>query len=397
MDLIPSRYYFPSPGFSLYWNNGRGVHLSEKIGRNFPAEESIRKKIPMLFQVDELADRVIREVMLVDGFQQTISWIDEYLSGKKNEQIPQILIELLDFSIQCPDWVDPERVEKGAKLCRRSGTRGFMVLRNYCLMGGYESAAINKPLIFTGALKKGAAKRTSETTDFWVKVVDENALENPKGGIRECVKIRLMHAYARVSILQGTDWRKENWGEPLNQWDMLATNLGFSLVFLDGIRSLGLSPNRDEVDGLFHFWKYVGYLLGISTEILPETEEEAIKELYAWTITQPPADRDTKELAKALMLEPMTTKFPTKLWQKKRFVQVHLAYNYFFLGKNSCEAMGLPVKGWTIYPALFRLITRIQEAYYRTSERAFEKGVKSRREEQVKIANLYLHGMEKRI
>jgi hypothetical protein len=26
-------------------------------------------------------------------------------------------------------------------------------------MGGFESAAINKPLIFTGALKTGAAKR----------------------------------------------------------------------------------------------------------------------------------------------------------------------------------------------------------------------------------------------
>lgn len=350
----------------------------------------------MLFHVDELADRVIREVMMVDGFHQTMAWIDNYLSGKKKSKIPQILIELLDFSVKRPDWVNTEKIEKGARLCRRSGTRGFMVLRNYCLMGGYESAAINKPLIFTGALKKGAAKRTSETTDFWVKVVDENALENPETGIKECVKIRLMHAYARVSILQGTDWRKDDWGEPLNQWDMMATNLGFSLVFLDGIRSLGISPSQNEVEGLFHFWKYVGYLLGIPSKVLPDTEEEAIRELYAWTITQPPADADTQELAKALMLEPMTTKFPTKLWQKKRFVQVHLAYNYFFLGKNSCEAMGLPVKGWTIYPALLKFITKIQEAYYKTSERAFARGVESRRKEQVKIANLYLNGMEKK-
>ncbi len=95
-----------------------------------------------------------------------------------------------------------------------------------------------------------------------------------------------------------------------------------------------------------------------------------------------------------MMLEPMTTKFPTKLWQKKRFVQVHLAYNYYFLGEKSCEAMGLPVKGWTMYPAMLRLITKAEEAYFSISKKAFEKGVKRRRNQQVKIANLYLKGIE---
>ena len=285
-------------------------------------------------------------------------------------------------------------MELGAKLCRRSGTRGFMVLRNYCLMGGYESSAINKPLIFTGALKKGAAKRTTETTDFWVKVVGERALENPQNGIRECILIRLMHAYARVSILKSEHhkWKTEDWGEPLNQWDMVATNLGFSLVFLDGIRSLGVNVKPEEAEGLFHLWKYIGYLLGIPVELLPETEEQAIRELYAWTITQPPADADTQELARALMLEPFSSNFPPNQWQKKRVVQLHLAYNYFFLGAESCKAMGLPIKGWTIYPALLKNITKVQEWYYNTSSRAFEKGVNSRRTQQVKVARLYLEG-----
>jgi len=396
---IPSRYYFPSPGFTNYWNQGRGKKLAVKIDGKFPKEEAIQAKIPWLFQVDELADRVIREVMIPFGYHQTDQWITEALKGK-TEEIPQILIDLIEFSNQKPHWLNLDKAEIGAQLCRRSGTRGFMVLRNYCLMGGYESSAINKPLIFTGALKKGAAKRTTETTDFWVKVVSERALENPQLGIRECIHIRLMHAYARVSIVNGEGsfdsahrkWKNEEWGEPLNQWDMIATNLGFSLVFLDGIRSLGVKVKTEEVDGLFHFWKYIGHLLGIPAELLPETEEEAIRELYAWTITQPPADADTQALAKALMLEPYASNFPPKQWQKKRAVEVHLGYNYFFLGAESCKSMGLPVKGWTIYPALLKNITRIQEWYFGTSEKAFEKGAQDRRRQQLKVAQLYMEG-----
>src|SRR6218665_303474 len=201
----PSRFYFPSPGFTRYWNEGRGKKLAEKIDRKFPTEIEIQQKILWLFEIDELADNVIREVMIPLGYSKTMQWINQGLQGK-TEDIPQILIELLEFSLQKPNWLDLEKVETGAKLCRRSGTRGFMVLRNYCLMGGYESSAINKPLIFTGALKKGAAKRTTETTDFWVKVVGERSLETPQFGIKECILIRLMHSYARVSILNSSDW-----------------------------------------------------------------------------------------------------------------------------------------------------------------------------------------------
>jgi len=414
----PSRFHFPSPGFTKYWSEGRGRFLSKKIAGELPLEDEIEQKIPWLFQVDELADKVIREVMIPHGYPKTMQLLNQALSKGSFENlsaqgdssthfdyaqrkllttsIPQILIDLVEFSLQKPAWLDLEKVEIGAKLCRRSGTRGFMVLRNYCLMGGYESSAINKPLIFTGALKKGAAKRTTETTDFWVKVVAEHALRNPQAGIRECILIRLMHSYARVSILNGEGWRKDDWGEPLNQWDMVATNLGFSLVFLDGIRSLGVNAKPEEAEGLFHLWKYIGYLLGIPAELLPDTEEQAIRELYAWTITQPPADADTQELARALMFEPLSSNFPSKMWQKKRVIQLHLAYNYFFLGADSCRAMGLPVKGWSIFPFMLKNITRLQEIYYRTSEKAFENGVRKRRKNQEMVARLYLEGAKQK-
>ena len=388
---IPKRYYYPSPGFDRYWTSGHGKKLAIPLAGQFPGETLIRLNIPLLFQTDEQADRVIREVIAVEGFAKTHAWIERGFSDPGTEELPEALQQLISFTRKQPEWLDPVKLENGARLCRRSGATGLIVLRNYCLMGGYESAAINKPLIFTEALKKGAAKRMAETTEFWVKVIGEHALVEIVG-LKECLIVRLMHAYARESILKRSDWKTEEWGQPLNQWDMLATNLGFSIVFLDGLRLLGMKPSPEEVEGLFHFWKYVGYLLGIPEYLLPENEEDAIRSLYSWTITQPPADEDTKSLAIALMNEPLTSNYPEKSWQKKRIVQVHLGYNYFFLGKESCEAMGLPVKGWTIYPAILRLLTRLQEFINGLSHGAMKRSVLKNRRIQEKIAFVFLKG-----
>jgi hypothetical protein len=391
----PKRYHYPSPGFKRYWEEGRGRQLAAAIGNRFPDEAEIRLNAPLLLQTDKLADHVIREVMMPHGYQKTQAWVTEGLNTP-GAAIPDPLKELIRFTLERPQWVDPQKLETGARLCRRSGARGLIVLRNYCLMGGYESSAINKPLIFTEALKKGAAKRMAETTEFWVKVIAENALAEPMTGLKECLTVRLMHAYARASILDRSDWKTEEWGQPLNQWDMIATNLGFSIVFLDGLRLLGMQPAPDEVEGLFHLWKYIGYLLGIPEDRLPDNEPAAIRALYCWTITQPPADEDTQALARALMNEPLTSNYPKKQWQKKRVVQVHLAYNYFFLGPDSSAAMGLPVKGWTIYPALLRFLTRIQESMNRSSQRALEKSVRKNRRIQEKIAFVFLKGHGRR-
>jgi hypothetical protein len=392
--MIPSRFYYPSPGFSIYWKNGNGKKLAEKMTGTFPEKAEIEQLVPRLFETDELADRVIREVYQVHGFKQADQWITQLLNGEKPNNVPDSLHQIIQQITHRPGWLNEELLEQGASLCRRSGSLGLMVLRNYCLMGGYESSAINKPLVFTGALKKGAAKRLTETTEFWVRIVGENAITMPQNGLKECLKIRLMHAYARVSILEEGKWQEENWGAPLNQWDMLATNLGFSIIFLDGLRKLGMKPKTSEIEGLFHFWKYVGYLLGTPESYFPETESEAIRAIYAWTITQAPADEDTLALALALTLEPLDGPFPDKNWQKKLVYKTHLGYNWYFLGKASCETMQLPQTLWRIFPPIQCFFVSLEQLFVHRSEKSYNRSVLRNRKAQNKVVNSYLvsHG-----
>lgn len=392
--MIPSRFYYPSPGFSIYWKSGNGKKLAEKLRGTFPEKAAIEQLVPRLFEIDHSADQVIREVYQKAGFRQADTWIEALLRNTTAVACPDCLKTLVEEITREPSWLNPELLEAGARLCRRSGSLGLMVLRNYCLMGGYESAAINKPLVFTGALKKGAAKRLTETTEFWVRIVGENALRTPQTGLKECLKIRLMHAYARVSILDEGKWQEADWGAPLNQWDMIATNLGFSIIFLDGLRKLGMRVTETEIEGLFHFWKYVGHLLGIPAAYLPDNESDAIRAIYSWTITQPPADEDTLALAKALVAEPVEGPFPDKAWQQKIAYNLHLAYNRFFLGKTSCDTMHLPNTPWRIYPPVQRFFIRLKQLFVHRSEKSYLRSMNRNRAFQRKIVNAYLvsHG-----
>lgn len=388
--MKPTRYYFPSPGFSKYWKEGNGKKLALRMEGEFPSPSEIEAHVPLLFEVDTLADAVIREVYQKVGFKTADQWINQLLQNEAVPEAPACLHQIIKHTLSLPKWVDESLLDAGTQLCRRSGTLGLMVLRNYCLMGGYESAAINKPLVFTGALKKGAAKRLTETTEYWVRIIGENAITNPKIGQKESLKIRLMHAYARVSILDGGKWEEAAWGAPLNQWDMLATNLGFTIVFLDGLRKLGMKITDEEVNGIFHFWKYTGYLLGIPPDILPNSESDAIKAIYSWTITQSPADADTIALAKALSLEPVDGPFPKTKLKKQLVYKIHLGFNRYFLGRFSCETMQLPQTIWRFQPYLLRTFIGLGQCMVIQSEKIREKSIKRNRKAQLVVVNDYL-------
>ena len=198
-----------------------------------------------------------------------------------------------------------------------------------------------------------------------------------------------MHAYARISILKDPYWEKESWGVPLNNWDMIATNLGFSLVYLNGLNLLGYQTTIKDKEGLFHFWKYIGHLIGIPAYYLPETEKQAIESLFCWTITQPPGDEDTKTLAFSLAQEPFTALFPKRNWQKNLVYHTHLAYNYYFLGKRTCQNMNLPKSKLWFLPYFARIMNVLREYFARKSDFFLHLRIRKGRKKQEKIIEVF--------
>ncbi|NGM71841.1 oxygenase MpaB family protein [Sphingobacterium sp. SGL-16] len=338
----PYRYKINESSFAHYWNEGVGVQLLQKLGF-IPDLKVADKLIPFLYEWDRLGDQLVLDLHEKKGFVEGNKSLYAYL---KDEVLPfdeKVIWDTFFSKIDVkPTWLDEKKLRLGSELSRRAGLSALIVLRDYCLMGGYESSAINKPLIYTGALKKGAVKRLTDTVNFWVHITKENGLQRNAEGFRQIFLTRFIHSYSRINILKHTDWDSNKWGIPINIWDMLATNLGFSSVFLVGLRKIGIHPSEEEVDGLFHFWKYVGYLLGIPLELLPENENEAIEALYLWTMTQREGDQDSKSLADTLKEEPVMANYPKNKLMRMMMREVHLFYNHFLLGDYSCELLGLP-------------------------------------------------------
>ncbi len=386
----PFRYQLNTSSFAYYWQEGIGRELLGKLG-TVPDLENARDRIPSLFQVDEAADDLVEALHMKLGFGTAQGIIDEYLSGSPQGESQQK--DLLDqffsaFEIE-PTWLDWGLIDKGLQLTHRSGISGLVVLRDYCLMGGYESAAINKPLIYTGALRKGAVKRISETVDFWVDVTGSGALKFGNTGFKSVLKTRMIHSYARLSILKYSDWDEEKWGMPLNYWDMLATNLGFSIVYLVGLRRMGIKPQADEIRGVLHLWKYIGYLLGIPSELMPDSEESAIEELYYWTMTQAPGDEDSVALAHALQEEPVEAYYPTTRWGRLFMREIHLFYNRYLLGDHSCRALKLDntKTGSLAYASVLKNKWQNRS---RLSEKNRQRLIRSGRAEHEEVKAIYL-------
>jgi hypothetical protein len=339
--------------------------------------------------VDEIGDQVVKDVYLTKKFHEASREIEQYIRKgvSETDDVPESVKKLFLQTQKIPDWLDYDLIKNGAELCMRSNLDSLISLRDYCLIGGYDYAYLNKPLIATEALKKGAVKRLSETLDFWVNVTRYDALEIHKKGYEFAIKTRLIHSYARLSLKKHyKSWDTDNWGEPINSWDMMATYIGFSLVFMHSLHKLGNTFSEQEEKGLFHLWKYVGYLLGIPENLLPDDKKQATQYFYLWTSIQPPADKDSVLLAHSLLNESLENPILKYRFQRKNLRYLHICCTWFLLDEEVCKRLQIPeVSNKNAFPKTKWVINKIYDTIV-SREARIKKGNK----DQTKVLSDYL-------
>lgn len=341
----------------------RRLRLLALRGKNLPDAAYIDSCRSLLMRGDPVADDLAAWFER-EGWANARRQLDTALS-EGIAAVPDPSPELQAMMAQIerrPAWLDERLLHIGARALRRVGPLGSLALRDVALMGGYGNAAINKPLMFTGSLHQGAARRTVETRSFWVDVTREGALERGEKGFRSAIHVRMMHGVLRHRIHRHPEWSDDAWGVPINQGDMLATNLAFSLVFMTVMRAMGFQFSREERQAILHFWRYVGYLMGIDEDILVTSEAEGFRYLYSVLMSQPEPDQDTRALALSLMNEPYEQLGDGAGRRARLWAEVHLrAHNgmsHLFLGDAAYRNLGLPRgRRWDWFPlALIPLV-----------------------------------------
>lgn len=252
-----------------------------------------------------------------------------------------------------PAWLDTELLDEGARVCCLSGLTGMRVLRDLGLLAGYQASAINRTLVLTGALENGAQRRIAETSKWWVDCTRPGGMARGAAGYRGTLHVRLVHALVRRRVSGMAEWDASYFGLPVNQGDLHATYLAFSVVFLIGQRLLGVPLSKDERGAVLHLWRYIAWLMGVDQRWLHIDENDATRALYHNLLAQAPADASSHQLGTALIDEPLQRHYPNLQWLRGRLNRaIHLSIAHTFIDVEGRRALGLPRGVLPWYPLL---------------------------------------------
>lgn len=253
-----------------------------------------------------------------------------------------------------PSWLNRDALRLAARTTFRVGAAGGAVLTAVALMGGYRSQAAVKPLAMTGALERMAVRRIAETSRFVLDVTNSDGMPRFSEGWKSTARVRLMHTMVRRTLRRRPDWDTAAWGVPINQTDTAATHLEFSAIYLTGLRALGFRFTRDEREAIMHLWRYVSVLMGADDAILAHDYAGGLRQMYIHAVTNPPADDDSRALARALHALPMQlARTPWERAVARVQTRAQTALSRLVLGDEAVDDLGLPSA--PLHPALLGL------------------------------------------
>lgn len=323
-----------------FWTAGNGRDFIEWVGKDVLPKSY---DIDIFYQFDKETDMLV-DKWLKSGYFKTIM---KSLHRGTDEDLPEDYLQYKKNLELKPDWVDENLIKAGSQLSERSGLIGLLVLRNFALLGGYNFANLTKPLVATGSLEKGAVHRLYNTLNFWVNVSRTGA-ESQEKRINACMRTRLVHCASRLMIQEKLpNWDQDKYGIAINYADMVATNIAFTVYYLFGLKKLNFKYTDEEEKGIFHLWKYVTYLLGVSLNIIPNNKEEALGFFRFWTQYQQAPDQDSMLLTNSLLDE----NTPVSLFKldiiKRNMGYIHRSIANYLIDEGIRKNLNIPTVRFT--------------------------------------------------
>lgn len=306
---------------------------------NFKPDEVLLQQLTTGYdQGDVLADQLVAQGQLFA--KPLIACL-----GESKQTVPDAYAALAADYLARPAWFDVELARAGAAAYRRYPLLLIWLLRNVALMTGYSIPALSLPLLQTGALVHDALPRLMRTYAYILSVAADDVLSVGGEGWRQSLMVRQIHAQVRQGLLQPKAdrlaWDVAHWGLPVNQTDMVATHLQFSLLIMRGYRIFGARLSQEERAGIIHLWRLASYWLGVSLDRIPETETESWAWLYTYVATQRLDYEIGRPLAQALH------DLPTQLMgEDNRIAQMveltNASVTRVIVGDDVGDGLGLP-------------------------------------------------------
>lgn len=283
---------------------------------------------------DPLADHAV-EVLIQspDLITEINSW--EKIPSSLPPNFPVEVKNYFSFFTNSNEDVPLDVLKAGQEFFDKNGDLYLAMLGLYSLPYCYAFADGAEVLVRSKRILDSIGERLGETAVFLLDLFKPGAFFQEQSSFLIVAKVRLIHAFSRYFILKySKDWNEE-FGVPVNQEDMIGTNLAFSLIVLRGLRKLRKSPKPEEIVAILDYWKWVGHLMGIDVNFWPRNSKEAYELEKLIRQRHLKTSNAGKELINAL-----------KSYYKKNITDPLIAKQidsllFFFLGKQAGHALGL--------------------------------------------------------
>lgn len=251
---------------------------------------------------DAQADEWVRQILAKNDktiLREILPFLSDY-SIVSSFKIPEILKDILATRSLVLSLAQKKQIIRATEFYQKNELNIDLVLGLYALPYCYLGADGARVLQLSARIQTDTYKRLKETGAF-VKAV--MLYDNWQSGfVFEVInKVRLLHAIIRYFTLQYPQWDTAKWGVPINQQDMLGTNVAFSYIVLKGLKQLNVSIAPEYESAYLETWQIIGQLMGIEAELLPVTFEQNVMIDKAIATHQFKESEQGKQLAQALL------------------------------------------------------------------------------------------------
>lgn len=354
------------PGEFHYWRNlptPRIQHARKVFRRMFGFDPDLPESVintyaASYYEADPVAEAFVDEAYIHGNPVKGRAMLDLALEKGVDAvpDAPESMKRLFAEREKAPEWLDIAMVRQGAKVFRRFGPKLFNFFGAITLEG-YINNSVVKPLILTGAYAgEGTRSRFLETAAFWIDVSEPAGLEPGGDGWKTTMRVRIMHVFVRRRLMSHPEWKMDDWGVPISQADALVTLMAGCVAPGYFLRVAGFRTSKEDILAMMHFWRYVGYLMGVQPPWYPETVEDGLKfSFLAFASGAGKAGEDGVMLCRSFneAFKPLD-KPGAGLLDKVRAGldhRIHQGFVNFFVSKTTRQRSGIPSAGlWRFYP-----------------------------------------------
>jgi hypothetical protein len=202
----------------------------------------------------------------------------QQIAASSRSKVEDDMVSFLERYSKLPEWVNKDQLRRGQEVFLAYLPAASLSLYYRSLVAGFSIPKIAAVIRATAYLSPPSRpdqvlQRLLDTGELTAACTGLGLESILPGGIgwRTALYVRFLHAKVRFKLLQRTSekkWDVKTYGIPINQEDMAATLLAFSVNVLFGIDLIsGVTlPEQQKLDYLA-LWRYLGWLLGVETEI----------------------------------------------------------------------------------------------------------------------------------